>query len=277
MGERVPGSLSAAAMGENAGSMAATTMSQVSMYEGFPVVELLEDFRLACTSRAMDDRELSLQKQSRMFFQIAGAGHEALLLGLARSLRPAYDWFFPYYRDRALLLGLGASPLQLLLQGVGSADDLASGGRQMPCHWGDSERHVVTQSSPTGSQCSPAVGCAEAGRYLAARPHLHDAATVAHSDEVTYVSLGEGATSQGEFWEALTSACTLHLPVVFLVADNGYASASPARIRLLPPSASWWPGSEASPPGTGTAPTTSSRAGWAPRPSPTCGPASGPP
>ena len=85
-----------------------------------------------------------------MFFQIAGAGHEALLLGLARSLRPAYDWFFPYYRDRALLLALGASPLQLRLQGVGSADDLASGGRQMPCHWGDLEPHVVTQSSPTG-------------------------------------------------------------------------------------------------------------------------------
>ncbi len=208
--------------------MAATTMSSLSMYEGFPVVELLEDFRLACTSRAIDDRELSLQKQSRMFFQIAGAGHEALLLGLARSLRPAYDWFFPYYRDRALLLGLGASPLQLLLQGVGSSDDLASGGRQMPCHWGDPERHVVTQSSPTGSQCSPAVGCAEAGRYLATRLHLHDAATVAHSDEVTYVSLGEGATSQGEFWEALTSACTLHLPVVFVVADNGYAISVPS-------------------------------------------------
>ena len=147
--------------GDNAGAMAAT-MSSASTFEGFPVSELVEDFRLACTSRALDDRELSLQKQSRVYFQISGAGHEALLLGLARSLRPGYDWFFPYYRDQSLLLGLGISPRQLLLQAVGSADDPASGGRQMPCHWGDRDRHVVTQSSPTGSQCPPAVGCAEA-------------------------------------------------------------------------------------------------------------------
>ena len=206
----------------------AATMSSTSTFEGFPVHELIEDFRLACTSRALDDRELSLQKQSRVYFQISGAGHEALLLGLARSLRPGYDWFFPYYRDRALLLGLGASPRQLLLQAVGSAEDPASGGRQMPCHWGDRERHVVTQSSPTGSQCPPAVGCAEAAHYLSRRPHLHAAATVAHGDEVTYVSLGEGATSEGEFWESVNSACTLHLPVLFVVADNGYAISVPS-------------------------------------------------
>ncbi|MEO5678970.1 MAG: thiamine pyrophosphate-dependent enzyme, partial [Acidimicrobiales bacterium] len=208
--------------------MAATTMSSVSTFEGFPVAELIEDFRLACTSRAIDDRELILQKQSRVYFQISGAGHEALLLGLARSLRPGYDWFFPYYRDRALLLGLGASPRQLLLQAVGSAEDPASGGRQMPCHWGDADRHVVTQSSPTGSQCPPAVGCAEAARYLSRRPHLHATASVAHGDEVTYVSLGDGATSEGEFWESLNSACTLHLPVLFVVADNGYAISVPS-------------------------------------------------
>ena len=214
-------------MRDNARAMAAT-MSSASTFEGFPVHELLEDFRLACTSRAIDDRELSLQKQSRVYFQISGAGHEALLLGLARSLRPGYDWFFPYYRDRSLLLGLGASPRQLLLQAVGSAEDPASGGRQMPCHWGDRERHVVTQSSPTGSQCPPAVGCAEAAHYLSRRPHLHGAATAAHGDEVTYVSLGEGATSEGEFWESINSACTLHLPVLFVVADNGYAISVPS-------------------------------------------------
>jgi 2-oxoisovalerate dehydrogenase E1 component len=208
--------------------MAMTTVPSVSTFEGFPVAELLEDFRLACTSRALDDRELSLQKQSRVFFQISGAGHEALLLGLARSLRPGYDWFFPYYRDQSLLLGLGASARQLLLQAVGSAEDPASGGRQMPCHWGDRALHVVTQSSPTGSQCLPAVGCAEAAFYLSRRPHLHAAASTAHGDEVTYVSLGEGATSEGEFWESLNSACTLHLPVLFLVADNGYAISVPS-------------------------------------------------
>ena len=137
-----------------------------------PPEELVEDFRLACISRAIDDREIALQKQSRVFFQISGAGHEALLLGLARSLRPGYDWFFPYYRDRALMLGLGVTPLQMLLQSVGSAEDPASGGRQMPCHWGDPTRNIVTQSSCTGSQCLSAVGSAEAARYISRRPEL---------------------------------------------------------------------------------------------------------
>jgi 2-oxoisovalerate dehydrogenase E1 component len=192
----------------------------------FDPAELVHDLELACISRAIDDREIALQKQSRVFFQISGAGHEALLLALAHELRPGYDWFFPYYRDRALVLGLGVTPTEMLLQAVGSADDPASGGRQMPCHWGDREKHIVTQSSPTGSQCIPAVGCAEAGRYIVRRPHLPG--TSAHGDEVTYVSLGEGATSEGEFWESLNTACTEHLPVLYVVADNGYAISVPA-------------------------------------------------
>jgi 2-oxoisovalerate dehydrogenase E1 component len=192
---------------------------------GVPVAEALEDLQLAFTSRAVDDREINLQKQSQVFFQISGAGHEALLLGLARHLRPGYDWFFPYYRDLALVLGLGVSPYEVLLQAVGSAEDPASGGRQMPAHWGSKERNIVSQSSPTASQCLPAVGCAEAARYLSRRPHLPG--TEAHGDELTYVSLGEGATSEGEFWESLNSACTLHLPVLFVVADNGYAISVP--------------------------------------------------
>ncbi|HET6950952.1 MAG TPA: thiamine pyrophosphate-dependent enzyme [Acidimicrobiales bacterium] len=191
----------------------------------YPPEELRHDFLLACMSRAIDDREIALQKQSRVFFQISGAGHEALLLALARELRPGYDWFFPYYRDLALMLGLGISATDVLLQAVGSAADPASGGRQMPAHWGDPGRHVVTQSSPTGSQCIPAVGCAEAGRYIVRRPQL---GLTAHGDEVTYVSLGEGATSEGEFWESLNTACTEHLPVLFVVADNGYAISVPS-------------------------------------------------
>jgi 2-oxoisovalerate dehydrogenase E1 component len=187
----------------------------------YPASELVEDFGLACVSRALDDREILLQKQSRVFFQISGAGHEILLLALARSLRPAYDWFFPYYRDRALVLALGVTPLDMMLQAVGSSLDPASGGRQMPCHWGAVTRNIVTQSSPTGSQCLPAVGCAEAGRYIVRRPGM--AGCEAHGDEITYVSLGEGATSEGEFWESLNTACRLHLPTLFVVADNGYA------------------------------------------------------
>ncbi len=201
------------------------TSTDDGTFRGIPVREAVEDLRSAWISRYLDDREIALQKQSRVFFQIAGAGHESLLLGLARELRPAYDWFFPYYRDRALLLGLGVTPEEILLQAVGSADDPASGGRQMPCHWGHRDLHVVSQSSPTGSQCLPAVGCAEASRYISRRqlPGCE-----ARGDELTYVSLGEGATSEGEFWESLNTACTLHLPLLYLVADNGYAISVPS-------------------------------------------------
>ena len=191
----------------------------------YPPDELIDDFRLACVSRAIDDRQISMQKQSRVFFQISGAGHEALGLALARHLRPGYDWFFPYYRDQALVLGLGVAPKDILLQAVGSAEDPASGGRQMPSHWGQAAINLVTQSSPTGSQCIPAVGCAEAARYIVRRPEL---GLPAHGDELTYVSLGEGACSEGEFWESLNTACNLHLPVLYVVPDNGFAISVPS-------------------------------------------------
>jgi len=189
-------------------------------YRGIDRSELVEDLRLACTSRALDDREITLQRQSRVFFEIAGAGHEALLLAMARSLRPGYDWFFPYYRDQALALALGVTPRDMLLQAVGSCEDLNSGGRQMPAHWGNKDLNIVSQSSCTGSQCLPAIGCAEASRYIVRRDLT---GCIAHGDEVTYVSLGEGATSEGEFWESLNTACRLHLPIVYLVEDNGWA------------------------------------------------------
>ncbi|MEY2459376.1 MAG: 2-oxoisovalerate dehydrogenase component, partial [Acidimicrobiaceae bacterium] len=198
----------------------AVTINDEMTYRGFPKAELVDDYRTALVSRALDDREISLQKQSRVFFQISGAGHEALLLALSHSLRAGYDWFFPYYRDRSLALGLGVTPREILLQAVGSSEDPASGGRQMPCHWGHREKHIVTQSSATASQCLSAVGCAEATRYIQGR---NLPGCDANGDEITYVSLGEGSTSEGEFWESLNTACRLHLPVLYLVADNGYA------------------------------------------------------
>jgi 2-oxoisovalerate dehydrogenase E1 component len=193
--------------------------------------ELVADLRHAAVSRGLDDKEIALQKQNRVFFQISGAGHEALLLGLARSLRPGHDWFFPYYRDRALMLGLGVPASTIMLQSVGAASDPASGGRQMPCHWGFEDLHVVSQTSATGSQCLPAVGCAEAGRYLSHHPEIASAGhrVAAEPDEIVYVSLGEGATSEGEFWESLNTACNLHLPMLYVVADNGWAISVPAR------------------------------------------------
>jgi 2-oxoisovalerate dehydrogenase E1 component len=178
--------------------------------------EAVADLRLAMVARAIDERELTLQKQNKVFFEISGAGHEALGLGLARSLRPGHDWFFPYYRDLALNLGLGVTPRSVLLQAVGSAEDPSSGGRQMPSHWGDRALHIVSQSSPTGSQVPPAVGSAEATKYLG-------------GDDLTYVSLGEGACSEGEVWESLSVACTLALPLLVVVADNGWAISVPAR------------------------------------------------
>ena len=195
------------------------------LYRGIGYSELIEDFRLACCSRALDDRAITLQRQSRAYFEIAGAGHEALGLAIARSLRPGYDWLFPYYRDQAPVLGLGVTPRDILLQAVGSSEDTSSGGRQMPAHWGNKALNIVSQSSCTGSQCLPAVGCAEASRYIVRRDLP---GCVARTDELTYVSLGEGATSEGEFWESLNTACQLRLPILYLVADNGWAISVPA-------------------------------------------------
>ncbi len=198
--------------------------------------QMIEIYRLMYLSRRVDDREILLKRQQKIFFQVSGAGHEALQVGAALALRPGYDWVFPYYRDRALCLALGVTPTEMLLQAVGAATDPASGGRQMPNHWSSRALHIVSTSSSTTTQLLHAVGCAEAGRYFSRHPEaaakvdgdyraFHDVEF--HDDEVVLTSLGEGSTSQGEFWEALSTASNLKLPVIFLVEDNGYAISVP--------------------------------------------------
>lgn len=209
--------------------------------------ELINFYRLMFLSRRTDDREIVLKRQQRIFFQISCAGHEALLVAAGLAMRPGYDWFFPYYRDRALCLALGNTVEDQLLQAVGAKDDPASGGRQMPSHWTSKHLNIVSPSSSTATQCLHAVGCAEAGRFFtnhpqaAAKPALDLPMRTGdyrqfkditfHADEVVYVSIGEGSTSQGEFWEALNTASNGKLPVVFVVEDNQYAISTPVEVN----------------------------------------------
>src|SRR6185312_3882312 len=203
--------------------------------------QLVEFYRLMYLSRRTDDREIVLKRQQKIFFQISCAGHEALLVAAGLAMKPGYDWFFPYYRDRALCLALGDTVEGQLLQAVGAADDPASGGRQMPSHWSSTKLHIISPSSATATQCLHAIGAAEAGRYFsrhrdaAKKPadgnafgDYRDHKNVSvHGDEVVLTTIGEGSTSQGEFWESLNTASNGKLPVVYIIEDNEYAISTP--------------------------------------------------
>ncbi|MBZ5702989.1 MAG: dehydrogenase E1 component subunit alpha/beta [Acidobacteriia bacterium] len=218
---------------------AKTAKLDAAKFHGLDRDTLIRIYRTMYLSRRLDDREIQLKRQNKTYFQIASAGHEAVTSAMGLLLRPGVDWIFPYYRDRALCLMLGVSPLEMLLQAVGAQADPASGGRQMPSHWSSPKCNIVSRSSCTGTQYLQAVGAAEATLYYDAFPKALARAQAAplgaqirHAEkEIVYVSSGDGATSEGEFWESLNAACAKKLPLLYLIEDNGYAISVPIEVQ----------------------------------------------
>ncbi len=201
-----------------------------SRFRGLDPAAIVSAYRNMYLSRRVDDKEIQLKRQNKIYFQINSAGHEAVTTAAGMVARPGYDWFELYYRDRALCLQLGVTPYEMFLQAVGAKDDPASAGRQMPSHWGSRRLNLISKSSCTGTQFLHAVGAAEGGWRKGLIPELAGRGGY-HDDEIVIVSGGEGQTSEGEFWEALSSACNLKVPVLFLIEDNGYAISVPVEVN----------------------------------------------